>query len=331
MDGSARPTPDGGDALHGTGPGTLAAIAHRYQTRAADGSAPAGLPVRRRCRLRHASRGRGRPAGPGRRGSRHRSGPRSSGQRRRRVPCAGRPASRRRRRCGRRGRRSHRHRRMDHVRRRLDRQAVVGADERIDTVGDPQRGERPDRRVTVVARRHRDLPAIGMESAEQGREIGQRAWPGRPGPARARRLASALSASAAVIPVASSTSRVRSRRRDIGRRRQPAVRQDGRRWPRRSRASRTAALRSDAPWRRRRSVGERDGPAAPHRVELDERAVLVEDDEVDPVERDGHTSAPASAVGAAAAARGTEHEGTPRAGTRSSRPRRRRAPSGAAR
>src|SRR4030095_7702471 len=48
---------------------------------------------------------------------------------------------------------------------------------------------------------------------------------------------------------------------------------------------------------------DREGPAAPHRVEVDQRAVLVEDDEIDAVEqrrevRGGHTSATTSTSGA---------------------------------
>ena len=48
---------------------------------------------------------------------------------------------------------------------------------------------------------------------------------------------------------------------------------------------------------RSRSSAEGLGPAAPHRVELDERPVLVEDDEVDAVETAGHTSAPVATSG----------------------------------
>src|SRR4029079_18827770 len=50
-------------------------------------------------------------------------------------------------------------------------------------------------------------------------------------------------------------------------------------------------------------ASERLGPAAPHRAEVDERAVLVEDDEVDAVKTDGHTSAPTSELGVAASSR----------------------------
>ena len=45
-----------------------------------------------------------------------------------------------------------------------------------------------------------------------------------------------------------------------------------------------------------KSRGELHGPAAPHRAELDERAVLVEDDQVDPLEEDRHTSSTTASV-----------------------------------
>ncbi len=62
---------------------------------------------------------------------------------------------------------------------------------------------------------------------------------------------------------------------------------------------RVEGFRDGPPGRRGQGLGQGDRPAAPHRAEVDDRAVLVEDDEVDAVEPDGHTSAPASALASA--------------------------------
>jgi hypothetical protein len=68
----------------------------------------------------------------------------------------------------------------------------------------------------------------------------------------------------------------------------------------RIKADRGEHVPSDRPSRRAvEAPAELDCPATPHRVEVEQRAVLVEDDQVDAVEGAGHTSASTSAAAAA--------------------------------
>ena len=147
-----------------------------------------------------------------------------------------------------------------------------------------ERGQRPLGRLAVVAGRDGDPPAARREGRRTGRG-GPPAGRARPtGSGACQAPASGRSASSGESPLRSSRSRVPrggapSASRPAGRRGGSS----GRRVD--SRASRTAVRRQLRPVRRRSRVGEVHRPAAPHRVELDERAVLVEDDEVDAVER----------------------------------------------
>ena len=159
----------------------------------------------------------------------------------------------------------------------------------------PRARQGPDGGLAVVGRRDRDAPA----AAPQGREQAPRSVTGR------------ASATGSGACQAASRARRDGRRPDAGiaedtprstsrsapsastARRPPPTRARSRR---RSRAARTTVARRAAA-SRLPAVGPARRPAAPHRVELDERAVLVEDDQVDPVEAVRHTSAPAATSG----------------------------------
>ena len=133
---------------------------------------------------------------------------------------------------------------------------------------------------------------LARSRANRRRQVGQRDARARPGRARARPRRAPRRAAAR------SDTTARPARRDV-RSRMPGHRRGGQRRRRRRRAPVTGSKPSIAksgPATGRRSAAarpsaERRGPAAPHRVEVDERAVLVEDDEVDAVEPDGHTLA----------------------------------------
>ena len=136
---------------------------------------------------------------------------------------------------------------QDHVRGRLDRDAVVGADDRVDRAGQPERGERPFGRGRG-RRSSRSRPAARRPGARRtGPADPPAAGPGRPGPGRARPRSSARSASRVGHAL-----RRRGRRgsvRAVAPSGSPRVRRRAarRRSPGRSRASRRAARRTDRP------------------------------------------------------------------------------------
>ena len=147
----------------------------------------------------------------------------------------------------------------------------------------PRDGERPARRVAVVARRDREQRDARPEPAQQCREIGH-----RPGERhRVRRVPGAVDRRLGAG---------RARRLHRRGRPRPPPGSGTSAWPRAARGRGRGRSPSSTPRQRVQALAERQArgglragrelihPAAPHQVELDERAVLVEDEQVDPLE-----------------------------------------------
>ncbi len=170
--------------------------------------------------------------------------------------------------------------------------AVVGADRARRHVGAgraPRASRSVGSRSSLVATAIRRPPPAAGRTAPGGRSAAGRARPdrGRARPPRRARSASASVTAAGQQHVATSARACwPSASRPAP---PPGSDAPGRRVE--ARASRTRRPRPAARSSRVRRIARVDRPAAPHRVEVDERAVLVEDDEVDAVEPDGHTSA----------------------------------------
>ena len=142
-------------------------------------------------------------------------------------------------------------------------------------------------RLAVIAGRDRDAAGRRPQAARTGPAGRSAGGPASTGRARARRGSSARSRLVRREPLRSTRTSLRLLAQARHRRRgEPAAVAGSSASPGRSRASRTAVSSTAGRWPPRRSRAEFHRPAAPHRAELDERPVLVEDDEVDAVEED---------------------------------------------